>query len=139
MKDISRKSISLRKAEASGKILLQPHTLALIKEGKIEKGDVLSCARIAAIMAAKKVSEIIPLCHPIHIDAVEVNFSFDEEGIKINVSVKANERTGVEMEALFAVTVAALTVYDMCKGVDEQMRIEGIRLLKKEKSEDDRS
>lgn len=133
MVDVSGKKCTKRVAEATAKIILQKETITLLKEGKIEKGDVLSCAKIAAIMGAKNVYNIIPLCHPILLDAVDVNFLIEEEGVQVRACVKAVERTGVEMEALFAATVAALTIYDMCKGVDKSMRIEYVKLVKKEK------
>lgn len=133
MVDISEKSPTGREAVAAGEVWMQPQTLALIQSGGLPKGDVLAVARIAGIMAAKRTPELIPLCHPLSITAVEVDFSFDEERSVVNITgrVRCTGATGVEMEALTAVVVAALTVYDMCKAVDGGMRIQNVRLLRK--------
>lgn len=133
MVDVSEKPPTLREAVAAGEVWMQPQTLALIQSGGIPKGDVLAVARVAGIMAAKRTPELIPLCHPLPITAVEVDFAPDEERsvIRITARVRCTGVTGVEMEALTAVTVAALTIYDMCKAVDRGMRIQNVRLLRK--------
>src|SRR5439155_11443083 len=129
MVDTSAKPETQREARASGRVRMQPTTLALIRNRSLAKGDVLEVARLAGIMAAKRTGELIPLCHPLPIQAAQVDFSFeDEEVLCIEATVKIFARTGVEMEALTAVSVAALTVYDMCKAVDRGMTIERIRL-----------
>jgi cyclic pyranopterin phosphate synthase len=132
MVDVSAKDETSRTATARGRIVMQPATLALIREGRAGKGDVLGVARIAGIMAAKKTSELIPLCHPLMISKVTVDLEPEgEDAVAIEATVKLSGRTGVEMEALTAVTVAALTVYDMVKAVDRAMRIEDVRLVHK--------
>jgi cyclic pyranopterin phosphate synthase len=132
MVDVSAKDETARTATARGRIVMQPATLALIREGRAGKGDVLGVARIAGIMAAKKTSELIPLCHPLMISKVTVDLEPEgEDAVAIEATVTLNGRTGVEMEALTAVTVAALTVYDMVKAVDRGMRIEDVRLVHK--------
>ena len=132
MVDTSAKPETQRTARASGRIRMAPATLRLIRERGLAKGDVLEVARLAGIMAAKRTGELIPLCHPLPIQAAQVDFSFDgEEVLCIEATVKIFARTGVEMEALTAVSVAALTVYDMCKAVDKGMTIERIRLEEK--------
>ena len=132
MVDVGQKQITHRIAVASGSITMQPETLTLIKDRKIQKGDVLELARVAGVMATKRTADIIPLCHPLRIDSVEVGFDFiREDSVKIVASVAANERTGVEMEALTAVAAAGLTIYDMCKSVDRAMQISEIRLDQK--------
>ena len=131
MIDIGEKRITKREAVAQGKIILSKKTIELIKQGRIPKGDVLNCARVAAFLAAKKTSELIPLCHPLQITHSEIDFALRTEEIKIKVKVNALDRTGVEMEALTAVALAALTIYDMCKTVDKSMQISHIRLVKK--------
>jgi cyclic pyranopterin monophosphate synthase len=133
MVDVSDKPISHRKAIARGKILLQSSTLQCIHEKGMPKGDVLAVARIAGIQAAKRTAELIPLCHSLPISKVTVDFQLLEDGIEITATVKTTAQTGVEMEALTAVSVAALTLYDMCKAVDKHMIIEKIELLHKEK------
>ena len=112
---------------------MQPETLALVRSGGVEKGDVLSVARVAGVMAAKRTSDLIPLCHPLPLDQVRVELDLDEidSRVVITATARTTARTGVEMEALTAVSVAALTVYDMCKAVDRGMRIEGVRLARK--------
>lgn len=135
MVDISKKPRVRRTARAGGKILLQPETLKLIAEGTVRKGDVLATARIAAIVGAKKTAELIPLCHNIQIDNVEVNFQVVDDGIEIQSRAVCTDKTGIEMEALTAVAVAALTIYDMVKAVDKKMTIENITLLEKTKDE----
>ena len=133
MVDVGDKDVTSREAVARGHVSMQPETLRLIKEGLMKKGDVLTIAQLAGIMGAKKTSELIPLCHPLPLDRVDVDLELDEkEGrIKITATAKTTGRTGVEMEALTAVSVAALTLYDMCKSVDRGMRIETVRLVKK--------
>lgn len=132
MVDVSAKDETARTATARGRIVMQPATLALIREGRAGKGDVLGVARIAGIMAAKKTSELIPLCHPLMLSKVAVDLEPEgEDAVAIEATVTLTGKTGVEMEALTAVTVAALTVYDMVKAVDRGMRIEDIRLLHK--------
>src|SRR5437588_7660664 len=129
MVDTSLKHETQREVRASGRVCMKPATLRLIRERGLAKGDVLEVARLAGIMAAKRTGELIPLCHPLPIQAAQVDFSFDgEEVLCIEATVKIFARTGVEMEALTAVSVAALTVYDMCKAVDRGMTIVRIRL-----------
>jgi cyclic pyranopterin phosphate synthase len=133
MVDISGKPDSEREAAAKGIVRMQASTLQLIKRGGTAKGDVLSVAQLAGIMAAKQTSSLIPLCHPILIGEVKVEFSFDEanSAVEITATVKSTGKTGVEMEALTATVITALTIYDMCKAVDRGIRIENIRLVKK--------
>lgn len=135
MVDVGDKDIISRVAIASGFIRLKGSTLDLIYGQKIKKGDVLTVAKIAGISAAKKTAEMIPLCHQIPISHVSVDFTREEDGIKIEAKVKTHAKTGVEMEALSAVSNTALTLYDMCKAVDKEMQIESIRLDNKEKGE----
>ena len=134
MVDVSAKAETHRVARATGTIRMQPATLALIREGTAKKGDVIGVARIAAIQAAKRTSDLIPLCHPLPITRVAVEFELDEaaSSVRCTAQVETLGRTGVEMEALTAVQVGLLTVYDMCKATDRGMRIEGIRLVEKE-------
>lgn len=132
MVDVGSKPMSRRVALASGKVQMEPATLSLIRDRKIQKGDVLELARIASVMATKRTADVIPLCHPLRIDSVDVKFDLvDERTILIQVEVAATERTGVEMEALHAVSVAGLTIYDMCKSVDRGMCITDIQLDEK--------
>jgi len=133
MVDVGAKEDTRRVAVASGKVLMKPETLALILGGEVAKGDALQTARLAGIMAAKKTAELIPLCHKIFISSVVVDLEPDEaeSSVTISATVSATGKTGVEMEALTAVSVAALTVYDMCKAVDRGMRISDIRLEEK--------
>lgn len=132
MVDVSAKPDTAREAVAEGWIRMDPRTLALIQEGGLPKGDVFAVARVAGIMAAKQTSTLIPMCHPLPITGVRVELEPREAGaVRVLASVKTTGKTGVEMEALTAVSVAALTVYDMCKAVDRGMRVEGIRLLEK--------
>ncbi len=134
MVDVSDKDISERIAVAKGSVIMQPETLALIRDGAVKKGDVLSVARLAGIMGAKKTPDLIPLCHPLALTSVSLELSLDEarSAVDITARCKLKGRTGVEMEALTAVSVAALTVYDMCKAADRGMQISDIRLLRKE-------
>jgi cyclic pyranopterin phosphate synthase len=131
MVDVGGKDVSRRVARAAGRILMRPETLALIREGKASKGDVLGVARIAAIQAAKRTAELIPLAHPLPLTHVAVEFRLDADAVAIEVTAETLNRTGVEMEALTAASVGLLTVYDMCKAVDRGMRIEGIYLVEK--------
>ena len=133
MVNVSSKADTERWATARGEVHLRPETLALVRQGLMKKGDVLTVAQIAGIMAAKKTSELIPLCHPLPIHQVEVNLMVDEDlpGIQISATVRTSGKTGVEMEALTAVSVAALTVYDMVKAVEKTGRIQNIRLVEK--------
>jgi len=133
MVDVSAKDVTDRTAIARGRITMQPETLALITEGKHKKGDVMGVARLAGIMAAKQTAHLIPLCHPLELNKITVDFSIDApaSAIDIEAMVKVSGKTGVEMEALTAVSVAALTIYDMCKAVDRGMRIGDIRLAHK--------
>ncbi len=133
MVDVGGKPVTERIARAGGRVTMQPETLRLIRAGDIKKGDVLNIARIAGIMAAKRTAELIPLCHPLPIDKIGLDLSMNESesAIEISASVKTSGKTGVEMEALAAVSIAALTIYDMAKAVDREMRISDIRLLEK--------
>ena len=133
MVDVSAKATTERVATAEGRVLMQPKTLDIVRSGNAKKGDVLGAARIAGIMAAKRTHDLIPLCHPLPITQVEVDAVPDAKlpGVRVTARVKVSGRTGVEMEALTAVAVACLTVYDMVKAVDRGMRIEGIRLVEK--------
>ena len=133
MVDVSAKPDTEREAIARGEVLMQPETLAMIREGRMAKGDVLAVAQVAGIMAAKKTSDIIPMCHPLPLTSVALNFDLDAEHSRVLISATARTvgKTGVEMEALTAVSVAALTIYDMCKAVDRAMRLNGIRLVRK--------
>lgn len=133
MVDVSGKEVTTREAVAKGKISMQSETLDLIIEGKVKKGDVLAVAQVAGIMAAKKTWEIIPMCHPIQITGVDINFNIDkiDSTIEIEAVARTKDRTGIEMEVLTAVSVAALTIYDMCKAVDRAMIISDIKLIKK--------
>jgi len=134
MVDVGAKSSTARRAVATSRIHMQPNTLNLITSGGVAKGDVLGVARIGGIMAAKRTSELIPLCHPIQLTSVTIDFTPDLDGsaIAIRAAVEAHDRTGVEMEALLAVSVAALTIYDMCKSYDRGMHVEAVQLLEKE-------
>jgi len=131
MVDVSEKATTQRSATARGHIALAPETLALIAEGKAAKGDVIATARIAGIMAAKRTHELIPLCHPLAISKIAVDIAPDDAGLAIEATVKVAGQTGVEMEALTAVSVACLTVYDMVKAVDRAAVIGDIRLIAK--------
>jgi len=133
MVDITAKADTARHAVAKGSVHMQPQTLALIRAGQVAKGNVISLAQVAGVMAAKKTHELIPLCHPLLLTDIDVQLEPDEKesALHITASVRTTGKTGVEMEALTAVAVAALTVYDMCKAVDRGMRIEGVRLARK--------
>jgi cyclic pyranopterin phosphate synthase len=133
MVDVTAKAATVRTALAGGEVRMRAETFALIRDGKVKKGNVLETARIAGIMAAKRTAELIPMCHPLNITHVQVDFVPDEaaHAIGIRASVRALDQTGVEMEALTAAAVAALTVYDMCKSHDREMTISSIQLLEK--------
>ena len=133
MVDISKKKITTRIAVAEGFIHMKKTTLDMIQKGLHKKGDVLSIARIAGIMGAKKTSELIPLCHPLNIEAINIDFEINNKANQINVIVncKTNNKTGIEIEALTAVSICTLTIYDMCKSVDRSMHIDNIRLVHK--------
>lgn len=133
MVDVSEKNETVRTAVAAGRVRMNSATFALVKSGGMKKGDVLACAQIAGIMAAKKTSELIPMCHPLMLNAVDLAFDLNDADctVEITATVKCQGVTGVEMEALTAVSVAALTVYDMCKAVQKDMEITDIRLLEK--------
>jgi len=133
MVDVSGKSETVREAVAAGSVFMLPETLQLILDRKVSKGDVLGIARAAGIMAAKKTSDLIPLCHPLNLTAVDISFDPDEKASCVNMraTVRTTGQTGVEMEALTAIAAAGLTIYDMCKAVDRGMIITGIRLMKK--------
>jgi len=133
MVDVAGKEITRRLARAGGRIVMRPETLALIRAGSAQKGDVLGTARIAAIQAAKRTAELIPLAHPVPLTRVAVDFTLDEpeSAVVIEVVAETMDRTGVELEALTATTVGLLTIYDMCKSVDRGMRIDNVRLLEK--------
>ncbi|MCY4143814.1 MAG: cyclic pyranopterin monophosphate synthase MoaC [Gammaproteobacteria bacterium] len=132
MVDIAEKQVTKRVAIAEAIVTMQASTMDLIFEGSMAKGDVLAVARIAGIQAAKKTSELIPLCHPLPLSSIEVSFERDSpSALKVHATCKVTGRTGVEMEALTAVAVAGLTIYDMCKGVEKGIQIEGVRLISK--------
>lgn len=138
MVDVGEKDITRREARAEGYIYMAPETLALVKDNSLKKGDVLAVARIAGIQAAKQCSQLVPLCHPLMLNFIGVEFQLEgassengEACIRIETCCRLNGKTGVEIEALTAASVAALTIYDMCKAVDKEMHIEGIRVLEK--------
>jgi cyclic pyranopterin phosphate synthase len=139
MVDVGHKPVTAREAAAEGFVSLRPKTLAAIADGTVPKGEVLNTARIAGIMAAKRCGELIPLCHPLPVESVEVHFDVpelepeNEQPVRLHITTVAriHAKTGVEMEALTAVSIAALTIYDMCKAIDKTMVIEGIRLVSK--------
>lgn len=133
MVDVSNKAVTTRTATARARIVMQPATLSMIQAGSAKKGDVLGVARLAGIMGAKRTADLIPLCHPLPIASVKVDLEIDAQASAVNIiaTVRTTGQTGVEMEALTAASVAALTVYDMCKAVDRSMRIEGLRVTHK--------
>jgi cyclic pyranopterin phosphate synthase len=132
MVDVGGKPVTDRSATAKARVAMRPETLRMIAEGAAKKGDVFGVARLAGIMAAKRTADLIPLCHPLPLSAVTVDLAADgTDGVAITATVKTTGRTGVEMEALTAAAVAALTVYDMCKAVDRAMRIEAVRVVEK--------
>lgn len=131
MVDVTSKEISTREATAAATVRMSDSTRSLVHERRLDKGDALEVARVAAILAAKKTSELVPLCHPIAIGSIEVSFSDASDGIEISATVRTNERTGVEMEAMTAAAVAALTIYDMVKGTERGVVIDAVRLIRK--------
>jgi cyclic pyranopterin phosphate synthase len=131
MVDVSAKAVTHREAIAEGHVRMQPATLAQIAAGTMPKGDVLAVARLAGIMAAKRTHELVPLCHPLRITSVTVDLTPERSGMRIEGRVTVDGKTGVEMEALTAVSVAALTLYDMCKAIDRGMTIDGVALVEK--------
>jgi len=133
MVDVSQKPMQTRTAVAIGFIRLQPETVKLIRENQMKKGDVLTVAEIAGIQASKKTSDLIPLCHPLQITKSDVKTELEENGVTVTATLKCIGQTGIEMEALTAVSVALLTIYDMCKAVDKQMVMENVSLLEKTK------
>jgi len=133
MVNVGNKPIQRRRAVAAGKLVCAPATICALKKNALPKGDVLTVAQIAGIQAAKRTAELIPLCHPLGLNHVEVNFRVHRAAIEISCTAETSAQTGVEMEALTGVTVAALALYDMCKAVDKKMQIEGIRVVKKAK------
>ncbi|NLT71746.1 MAG: cyclic pyranopterin monophosphate synthase MoaC [Verrucomicrobiaceae bacterium] len=133
MVDVSDKPVVRREAVASGFIALAPATIRAITEGEVPKGDVLAVARVAGIQAAKKTADLIPLCHQLPLTKVALDFAAERDGLRITATVRTDAKTGVEMEALTAVSVAALTIYDMCKAIDKDMIVREIRLQEKTK------
>jgi cyclic pyranopterin phosphate synthase len=131
MVDVGGKAATRRVAVASGRIRMSPQALAAIREGEVPKGDVIAAARIAGIMAAKKTGELIPLCHPLALDAVTVDFAFEENAVRATATASLTAKTGVEMEAMIATSIALLTIYDMAKAIDKGMVIDEIRLIEK--------
>lgn len=133
MVDITEKKFTVREAIAKGSVLMKPETLILLKDRQISKGDVIGVARVAGIMAAKRTSDLIPMCHPLNISSVGIDFEINEKNSRIDITtrVKTSGQTGVEMEALLATSIAALTIYDMCKSIDKEMTITDIMLMEK--------
>ena len=133
MVDVNEKAITTREATAKGRLVMQASTLGLVKQAKLPKGDALAAAKVAGIMAAKETHHLIPLCHPLIIDNVSVDFTLDEKAssVEVTAAVKGNGKTGFEMEALTAVAISLLTIYDMCKTVDQSLHLENIRLTQK--------
>lgn len=131
MVDVSGKAVTYRTARAAGRVWMNPETLAKVRAGRMAKGDVLAVAQVAGIMAAKRTWELIPMCHPLPLTSIDISFAFQDNALDIQAQVKCSGETGVEMEALTAVSAAALTVYDMCKAVQRDMVIDQIRLLEK--------
>lgn len=133
MVNVAEKDITARRAVAAGRVYMKPETLELVEKGGTKKGDVLAVAQVAGIMGAKKTPDVIPMCHPLGIDGIDISFQINRDlaAVDIRAEVTVSAKTGVEMEALTAVSVAALTIYDMCKAVDKEMTIGDIRLLEK--------
>lgn len=131
MVDVSGKAVTYRTARAAGRVWMNPETLEKVRAGQMAKGDVLAVAQVAGIMAAKRTWELIPMCHPLPLTSIDISFAFQDNALDIQAQVKCSGETGVEMEALTAVSAAALTVYDMCKAVQRDMVIDQIRLLEK--------
>lgn len=132
MVDVSAKNITVRTARAGGKIFMRSDTLELVRTGGIKKGNVLAVAQVAGIMAAKRTSDVIPMCHPLQLTGVNISFSFEEDGIAVETFCRCTGQTGVEMEALTAASVVCLTIYDMCKAHQRDMVVSRIRLLEKD-------
>jgi cyclic pyranopterin phosphate synthase len=132
MVEVGEKEVTRRSATAEGWVTMSADTLAIVREGRAKKGDVLGVAQIAGIQAAKRTGDLVPLCHPLPLDGVDVRLDAHDRGVRIEATVRCTGRTGVEMEALTAVSVAALTVYDMLKAVERGMTIDGVRLLAKD-------
>ena len=135
MVDVGQKAVIRRTATAAGSVLMSPATIEALREKALPKGDALNTARIAGVMAAKRTPDLIPLCHGLNLTSVDLEFAVREDAVDITATARVSDRTGVEMEALTAVSVAALTIYDMCKAVDKGMVIEGVRLVEKTKEE----
>ena len=135
MVDVGGKAVIRRTATAAGYVRISPETVELLREKALPKGDALNTAKIAGVMAAKRTPDLIPLCHGLNLTSIDLEFAVKDEEVEILATARASDRTGVEMEALTAVSVAALTLYDMCKAVDKGMVIEGVRLLEKTKEE----
>jgi cyclic pyranopterin phosphate synthase len=135
MVEVGGKAVIRRTATATGRVLMSPETVELLHEKALPKGDALNTARIAGVMAAKRTPDLIPLCHGLNLTYIDLEFTVKDEGVEILAVACASDRTGVEMEALTAVSVASLTLYDMCKAVDKGMVIEGVKLLEKTKEE----
>ena len=131
MVDVSEKAVTYRTAKAAGRVWMNPETLEKVRQGSMAKGDVLAVAQVAGLMAAKRTWELIPMCHPLPLTSINITFAFQDNALDIQAQVKCSGETGVEMEALTAVSAAALTVYDMCKAVQRDMVIDQIRLLEK--------
>ena len=131
MVDVSEKSTTVRQATAMARVRMKQSTLDLIRQGGMAKGDVLAVAQVAGIMAAKQTAQMIPMCHPLALSGVDISFRFEEEALVLRATVRCTGQTGVEMEALHAASVAALTIYDMCKAVQKDMEITDLRLLRK--------
>ena len=131
MGDVGGKAATARVAIASGRIAMSAEALGAIRDGDVPKGDVLAAARIAGIMAAKKTGDLIPLCHPLALDAVTIDFAFDESGVRVTATASLTAKTGVEMEAMTATSIALLTIYDMAKAIDKGIVIEDVRLIEK--------
>jgi cyclic pyranopterin phosphate synthase len=131
MVDVSAKELTAREAVAKGVVVMKPDTLSQLREGRLPKGETLTVAQVAGITAAKQTSQLIPMCHHLSLDEVKIGFEFVDGGVEVTARVKCTGRTGVEMEALTAVSVTALTIYDMCKAVERGIRIENIRLVRK--------
>ena len=137
MVDVGEKAVIRRTATAAGRVEMASETIQLLREKALPKGDALNTAKIAGVMAAKRTPDLIPLCHGLNLTSIDLEFEAGERGIEITAAARASDRTGVEMEALTAVSVAALTIYDMCKAVDKGMVISEVRLLEKTKEEPD--
>ena len=131
MVDVGDKERTARVARVCGEICMQPTTAALIAQNRVAKGNVIEAARLAGIMAAKRTGDLIPLCHPLNITAVDIDFTLKSDRVQVEAQARIDDRTGVEMEALMAATIALLTIYDMCKGVDREMVISEVRLMEK--------